>query len=70
MLTPESPAEDLLAWLTVQQQGFGEIAGDPPSQVDDLCATLAEDGAFLARSCCYSNIDAISSRVASACIST
>ncbi len=50
-LTPDSPAEDLLACLTVQQQGFGEIAGDPPSQadVDDLRATLAEEGAFLAR---------------------
>ena len=52
MLTPEPPAEDLLASLTVQQQGFGEIAGDPLSQVDDLCANLAEDAAFLARSCC------------------
>ena len=28
-LTPDSPAEDFLACLTVQRQGFGEIAGDP-----------------------------------------
>ena len=50
-LTPDSPAEDLLACLTVQREGFGEIAGDPPTQddVDDLRANLAEDGAFLAR---------------------
>ena len=50
-LTPDSPAEELLACLTVQQQGFGEIAGDPPTlaAVDDLRANLAEDGAFLAR---------------------
>jgi ribosomal protein S18 acetylase RimI-like enzyme len=51
MLTPDSPAEELLACLTVQQQGFGEIAGGPPTQddVDDLRANLVEDGAFLAR---------------------
>jgi ribosomal protein S18 acetylase RimI-like enzyme len=51
MLTPDSPAEDLLACLTVQREGFGEIAGDLPTQVDvdDLRANLAEDGAFLAR---------------------
>ena len=30
-LTPDSPAEDLLACLTVQREGFGEIAGDPPT---------------------------------------
>ena len=50
-LTPDSPAEDLLACLTVQREGFGEIAGGPPTQddVDDLRANLAEDGAFLAR---------------------
>jgi ribosomal protein S18 acetylase RimI-like enzyme len=50
-LTPDSPAEELLACLTVQQQGFGEIAGDPPTlaAVDDLRANLAEEGAFLAR---------------------
>jgi ribosomal protein S18 acetylase RimI-like enzyme len=50
-LTPDSSAEDLLACLSVQQQGFGEIAGDPPTQtdVDSLRANLAEDGAFLAR---------------------
>ena len=37
-LTPDSPADDLLACLSVQQQGFGEIAGDPPTlaDVDDL----------------------------------
>ena len=51
MLTSDSPAEDLLACLTVQREGFGEIAGDPPTpaDVDDLRANLAEDGAFLAR---------------------
>jgi ribosomal protein S18 acetylase RimI-like enzyme len=51
MLTPDSPAEDLLACLTVQTEGFGEIAGDPPTpaDVDDLRANLAEEGAFLAR---------------------
>jgi ribosomal protein S18 acetylase RimI-like enzyme len=51
MLTPDSSAEDLLACLTVQQQGFGEIAGDPPTlaDVDDLREILAEEGAFLAR---------------------
>jgi GNAT superfamily N-acetyltransferase len=51
MLTPDSPAEDLLACLTVQRKGFGEIAGGPPSQddVDELRQNLAEDGAFLAR---------------------
>ena len=51
MLTPNSPMEDLLACLTVQREGFGEIAGDSPTQVDvdDLRVTLAEDGAFLAR---------------------
>ena len=51
MLTPDSPAEDLLACLTVQREGFGEIAGGPLTQddVDDLRANLAEDGAFLAR---------------------
>jgi len=50
-LTPDSPAEELLACLTVQQEGFGESAGGPPTQdyVDDLRANLAEDGAFLAR---------------------
>jgi len=50
-LATDSPAEDLLACLTVQHQGFGEIAGDPPTlaDVDDLRANLAEDGAFLAR---------------------
>lgn len=50
-LTPNSPAEDLLACLSVQQQGFGEIVGDPPTpdDVDALRATLAQDGAFLAR---------------------
>ena len=50
-LTPDSPAEDLLAFLTVQREGFGEIAGGPPTQddVDDLRANLADDGAFLAR---------------------
>ena len=51
MLTSDSPVEDLLACLTVQREGFGEIAGGPPTQddIDDLRATLAEDGAFLAR---------------------
>jgi ribosomal protein S18 acetylase RimI-like enzyme len=51
MLTPDSSAEDLLACLTEQQQGFGEIAGDPPTlaDVDDLREILAEEGAFLAR---------------------
>jgi GNAT superfamily N-acetyltransferase len=51
MLTTDSPAEDLLACLTVQREGFGEIAGGPPSQddVDDLRANLTEEGAFLAR---------------------
>ena len=51
MLTPDSPAEELLACLTVQHQGFGAIAGDPPTlaDVDDLRANLAEEGAFLAR---------------------
>jgi ribosomal protein S18 acetylase RimI-like enzyme len=51
MLTPGSPTEDLLACLTVQREGFGAIAGGPPTQddVDDLRANLAEDGAFLAR---------------------
>jgi ribosomal protein S18 acetylase RimI-like enzyme len=50
-LTPDSPADDLLACLSVQQQGFGEIAGDPPTlaDVDDLRANLAREGAFLAR---------------------
>jgi ribosomal protein S18 acetylase RimI-like enzyme len=50
-LTSDSPAEDLLACLTVQQQGFGEIAGDPPAlaDVDCLRANLAHEGAFLAR---------------------
>jgi ribosomal protein S18 acetylase RimI-like enzyme len=50
-LTPDSPAEDLLACLTVQREGFGEIAGDPPTlaDVDDLRANLTEEGAFLAR---------------------
>ena len=50
-LTPDSSAEDLLAYLTVQREGFGAIAGGPPIQddVDDLRANLAEDGAFLAR---------------------
>jgi ribosomal protein S18 acetylase RimI-like enzyme len=50
-LTPDSPAEELLACLSVQQQGFGEIAGDPPTlaAVDDLRANLAEERAFLAR---------------------
>jgi ribosomal protein S18 acetylase RimI-like enzyme len=50
-LTPESPAEDLLACLAVQQQGFGELAGDPPTpaDVDDLRANLTDEGAFLAR---------------------
>ena len=50
-LTPDSPAEDLLACLTVQQQGFGEVAGTPPTlaDADDLSANLAQDGAFLAR---------------------
>jgi ribosomal protein S18 acetylase RimI-like enzyme len=50
-LTPDSPAEDLLACLTVQRQGFDDTAGDPPTQADveDLAANLADDGAFLAR---------------------
>jgi GNAT superfamily N-acetyltransferase len=50
-LTPVSPAEDLLACLTVQQQGFGDLAGDPPTlvEVDDLRTNLAHEGAFLAR---------------------
>jgi hypothetical protein len=50
-LTPDSPADDVLACLSVQQQGFGEIAGDPPTlaDVDDLRANLASEGAFLAR---------------------
>jgi ribosomal protein S18 acetylase RimI-like enzyme len=49
-LTPDSSAEDLLACLTVQQQGFDEIAGDPPTlaDVNDLRANLADEGAFLA----------------------
>jgi ribosomal protein S18 acetylase RimI-like enzyme len=51
MLTPDSPAEDLLACIAVQHQGFGEIAGDPPTlaDVDDLRENLADEGAFLAR---------------------
>jgi ribosomal protein S18 acetylase RimI-like enzyme len=51
MLTPDSPAEDLLACLTVQRQGFNEIAGGPPTlaDVDDLRENLADEGAFLAR---------------------
>ena len=50
-LTPDSPTEDLLACLTVQWEGFGEIAGGLPSQdaVAELRANLAEDGAFLTR---------------------
>jgi ribosomal protein S18 acetylase RimI-like enzyme len=50
-LTPNSAAEDLHACLTVQQQGFGEIAGDPPTADDAeiLRANLVEEGAFLAR---------------------
>ncbi|MCU0501272.1 MAG: GNAT family N-acetyltransferase [Anaerolineae bacterium] len=50
-LTPDSPVDDLLACLAVQQQGFGEMAGDPPTlaDVDDLRANLACEGAFLAR---------------------
>ena len=48
MLMPDSPVEDLLACLTVQREGFGVIAGDPPTQVDvdDLRGNLAEDGVF------------------------
>ena len=50
-LTPDSPTEDLLACLAVQQQGFGGIRGNPPTldDVDDLRANLASEGAFLAR---------------------
>ena len=51
-LSSDSPADDLLACLTVQREGFGAIAGDPPTSVDvaDLRGNLAaEDGAFLAR---------------------
>ena len=51
LLTPDSPAEDLLACLNVQRQGFGEMAGDPLTlaDVDDLRENLAAEGAFLAR---------------------
>ena len=50
-LTPDSPAEDLLACIAVQRQGFVEFAGDPPSQadIDDLRENLVAEGAFLAR---------------------
>jgi predicted GNAT family acetyltransferase len=50
-LTPDSPAEDLLACMHVQQQAFGDVAGDPPTMedVNDLRGNLAADGAFLAR---------------------
>ena len=50
-LTPDSPAEDLLACMHVQKQAFGDVAGDPPTMedVDDLRRNLADDGAFLAR---------------------
>lgn len=51
MLAPDSPAKDLLAYMAVQQQGFGEMAGDPPTlaDVDDLRENLADEAAFLAR---------------------
>lgn len=51
VLAPGSPAEELLACLTVQQQSFRELFGDPPTlaDVDDLRQNLTEEGAFLAR---------------------
>jgi predicted GNAT family acetyltransferase len=50
-LTPDSPAEDLLACMLVQKQAFGEAAGEPPTaeDVNDLRGNLDDEGAFLAR---------------------
>jgi len=50
-LTPDSPAEDLLACMLVQKQAFGEFAGEPATEedVNDLRGNLADEGAFLAR---------------------
>jgi ribosomal protein S18 acetylase RimI-like enzyme len=50
-LAPDSPAEDLLARIAVQRQGFGDDTGQPPTLADaeHLRARLAQTGAFLAR---------------------
>ena len=50
-LTPDSPAEDLLACLTVQTAGLRRDRRRSPDadDVDDLRANLADEGAFLAR---------------------
>jgi ribosomal protein S18 acetylase RimI-like enzyme len=50
-LTPDSPAEDLLARMEVQRQGFGDTSGEAPTLVDvkRFRPKLAQCGAFLAR---------------------
>jgi ribosomal protein S18 acetylase RimI-like enzyme len=50
-LTPDSPAEDLLARMEVQRRGFGDTSGDSPTLADAerLRLKLARTGAFLAR---------------------
>ncbi len=50
-LTPDSPAEDLLARMEVQRQGFGDTSGEPPTLADAerFRPKLAQSGALLAR---------------------
>jgi ribosomal protein S18 acetylase RimI-like enzyme len=50
-LTPDSSDADILAFMSVQQQGFGEHGGEPPTleEVERQRPELAREGAFLAR---------------------
>jgi ribosomal protein S18 acetylase RimI-like enzyme len=50
-LTPDSPAEDLLARMEVQRQGFGDTSGEAPTlaDVERFRPKLERYAAFLAR---------------------